>query len=103
MSVDTPNITIAHYPKQREDIIAQHVLNEMVLYDSEKEEGYSLNESARSIWDLCNGQRTIKDICQELATPLSIDPNLLYDDVLTAIQQLAGQNLLILHEEAYTS
>lgn len=103
MSVDTPNITLTHYPQQREDIIAQHVLNEMVLYDSEQEEGYSLNESARGIWDLCNGQRTIQDICLELATPLSIDPNLLHNDVLTAIQHLAGRNLIILHEEAISS
>ena len=100
MSVDTPNIALTNYPQQREGIIAQHVLEEMVLYDSDKEEGYSLNESARNIWDLCNGQRTIQDICEVIADQFSIDSDLLHEDVLTAVQQLAAMNLLVMHEEA---
>ncbi|MBX2820650.1 MAG: PqqD family protein [Rhodothermaceae bacterium] len=98
MTVDAANISLTDYPIQRSGVIAQHVLDEMVLYDSEKEEGYSLNQSARSIWDLCDGQRTISDICSALAAPLSLDPGLLQDDVLITIQQLAAMNLVTLNE-----
>jgi len=100
MTVDAANITLTDYPLQRPGIIAQHVLDEMVLYDSEKEEGYSLNQSARGIWDLCDGQHTILDICNELAVPLSLEPNLLHDDVLITIRQLAAMNLIMLNEQA---
>lgn len=99
MSVDATNITLDARPQRKAGIIAQHVLDEMVLYDAEKEEGFSLNQSARSIWDLCDGVRTVQEICNELAAPLSIKAELLHEDVLVAIQQLASQDLLVLNEQ----
>ena len=95
MNVDTTNISLTDLPQQKVGIIAQQVLEEMVLYDAEREEGYSLNESARLIWDLCDGKRSIVDICNELASPLSIDADLLHEDVLVAIQQLVAMNLIV--------
>ena len=75
--------------------MAQHVLEEMVLYDEQTEIGYSLNASARSIWDLCDGARSIQDICSALAGDLQVEPELLQDDVLEAVNNLAQLGLLL--------
>ena len=57
MSVEANTITLLSCPRQGDGVIAQKVLEEMVLYDSQNEVGYSLNESARLIWDLSDGSR----------------------------------------------
>ena len=79
--------------------MAQGVVDEMVLYDEQTEVGYSLNASARSVWDLCDGKRSIDDICKYLAGELEIDSELLHDDVLDAINHLASLGLLIDHND----
>ena len=102
MSVEANTITLLSCPKQSDGVIAQKVLEEMVLYDSQSEVGYSLNESARRIWDLADGTRSIQDICSELAENLEVNSELLHEDVLTAINQLSSMGLLSIEEKSTT-
>ena len=79
--------------------MAQGVLDEMVLYDEASEIGYSLNTSARSIWDLCDGKRSVQDICDNLAQHLQIDSALLQPDVLAAVNHFGSLGLLTPHPD----
>ena len=90
-----PAFSLSSYPQPKQGVMAQHVLEEMVLYDEKTEIGYSLNASARSIWDLCDGARSIRDICNALASDLQVEPELLHDDVLEAVNNLAQLGLLL--------
>ena len=89
-------------PQKKAGVIAQQVLEEMVLYDSNTEMGYSLNGSARKIWDLCDGKRSLTVICSEIAKELQIDAELLRDDVKTTIYELASLGLLLISEDSQT-
>ncbi len=91
VSVD---LSLSVSPQKKAGVVAQQVLEEMVLYDGNTEMGYSLNASARSIWDLCDGQRTITVICDEIAKALQVESGLLHDDVKMTIGELVSLGLL---------
>jgi hypothetical protein len=49
-------------PKAKESVTLQDLGDEVILYDSEKENVHILNNTAYIIWNLCDGQHTIEDI-----------------------------------------
>ena len=59
--------------------------DETVLYSPECEMVISLNSSAKAIWELCDGSRTIVEISQELGKRLGYSGTELLSDVITAI------------------
>jgi hypothetical protein len=81
-------------PVQRPDVLAQGVLEEMVLYDGDSEMGYSLNASAKAIWDCCDGSRNVRQICDDLSSTFDITPDLLLEDVRLALRQLLTLGLI---------
>ena len=92
--------SLSDSPQKKPGVIAQQVLEEMVLYDGNTEMGYSLNASARFIWDLCDGTRTLESICGEISKELGVPAEMLHDDVLTAVGELAALGLLKTNEAA---
>ena len=70
---------------------AHEVLDEMALYLPDQEKMLSLNASARAVWELCDGTRTIAQIGQVLIDDLEAAnapvPFNLLDDVTTVILQ----------------
>ncbi len=99
MNTEPIDLILTSNPRQKENVMAQEVLEEMVLYDAETEIGYSLNSSARLIWDLCDGTRSVERICKELAEPLEVSPDLLHGDVSFLIGELAKLGLLVLDQK----
>lgn len=81
-------------PVQHPDVLAQGVLEEMVLYDGDSEMGYSLNASAKAIWDCCDGSRTVRQICNDLSSTFEVPPDLLIEDVRLALRQLLTLGLI---------
>ncbi len=59
--------------------------NEAVLHSQESEKALSLNSSAKAIWELCDGSRTIVEISQELGKRFDCPGTELLPDVITAI------------------
>lgn len=53
-------------PVRHHAVDAHEVGEEMVLYHSETEVAVSLNVSARAIWELCDGTRSVAAICSTL-------------------------------------
>lgn len=99
MNTEPIDLILTSNPRQKENVMAQEVLEEMVIYDAETEIGYSLNGSARSIWDLCDGKRSVERICQELAEPLKVSPDLLHEDVSILVGELSKLGLLVLDQK----
>ena len=94
----TFDLSLSVRPQKKPGVIAQQVLEEMVLYDGNTEMGYSLNASARSIWDLCDGLRSLSMICDDLAKELQVDAQLMHDDVKITVGELASLGLLSVSE-----
>jgi Coenzyme PQQ synthesis protein D (PqqD) len=82
-------------PLARSDITVQVIGDEVMLYDSDNEKIHVLNHSAYAIWQLCNGENSLADMCEHLAvryTDSSLD---LIDDIKTTIDEFIKKGLLI--------
>jgi coenzyme PQQ biosynthesis protein PqqD len=73
----------------------------MLLYAAEGETAFSLNDSARAIWELCDGQRTVADLCRELGERFACEESQLLSDVTRTVAQL--QQLGLLEHEVTSS
>ncbi len=82
-------------PHQSPDIVCSEVLDELVAYAPASSQAVSLNTSARAIFELCNGTRTVDDICNELSGPAGMPPEALRADVQAAIEQMRDLGLLV--------
>jgi hypothetical protein len=81
-------------PYRRGGIREYPLLDEMVLYFPEKEAAFSLNSSAKVIWELCDGRRTLADICRDLGGRLGCPADYLVADVEDAVGRLRTLGLL---------
>jgi len=84
----------ASYPKRRAGLLEGTVHDELVLYDPGAERLFTLNRSARAVWALCDGTRSLATITAELAAWLERRPDELWPDVLASIVMLDELGLL---------
>lgn len=88
--------------RPRRKALQEHaLLDEMLLYAPSQEAAFSLNASAKAIWELCDGQRTLTEICRELGGRFHCPGNQLLADVRNTLLQL--QKLGLLETEAASS
>jgi len=78
------------------------IFDEMVLFHAEPQVIVSLNGSAREIWELCDGQRSVPEICQELCCRLGVSDNDVFSsllaDVEVAVNRFQQYGLVVLDE-----
>jgi hypothetical protein len=72
--------------------------DEVLLYSSKSERVFSLNSSAKAIWELCDGSHTIIEIAQELGQRVGCSGDELLDDILNAIGEFREHGVLKLEE-----
>ena len=80
-------------PCRRNGIEEHILLDEIVLYSLEPEVAFSLNSSAKAIWELCDGSNTIVEISQKLGKRFSCSAADLLSDVTTAVTKLQKLSL----------
>ena len=83
-------------PLARSDITVQVIGDEVMLYDSDNEKIHVLNHSAYAIWQLCNGENSLVDMCEKLIAKYE-DSNLdlVDDDIQATIDGFIQKGLLI--------
>ena len=80
-------------PKTRSTrIFVQELPSELVVYDVERNEVHCLNGTAARVWTLCDGERTVAEIAQQLGTDL--EPQAAETLVWIALDQFAEKHLL---------
>lgn len=84
-----------HKPRQAPGVVTSEVLDELIAYVPAKAQAIAMNASARAVWELCDGTRTLNDICEELAEPAGMTAQALRDDVRSALDQLGRLGLLV--------
>ena len=75
-------------------MITSEVLDDLVAYVPATSQAVSLNVSARAVWELCDGARTLEDICSELSEVVAMSPSDLRSDVQSALDRLREPGLL---------
>jgi hypothetical protein len=89
--------------RPRRKALKEHqVWDEMLLYAPENDAAFSLNSSAKAIWELCDGHHSLGDICQSLGERFDCSGDTLLSDVKNAILQLQKLGLVEL-EESYAA
>lgn len=54
----------------------------------EKNKAYKVHQTTITIWNMCDGNRTVEQIVDELATTANIDKRKISDDVSKLLAQL---------------
>ena len=77
---------------RQEGLIVEELLDEVLVYDLEREKAHCLNRTAALVWNLCDGQTTVADMCVKLHDEL--DAPLDEQKVWLALSQLDAAHLL---------
>ncbi len=98
MNNEIDSESLPDQPERREGIEAIPVHDDLVLYDWVARNGISLNETARKIWELADGSRTVTAMAEEIAGEIGIsDEEALEElekDLITTLISFQRNNLL---------
>ena len=85
-------------PKRRESVLEGRVRDEMVLLAPGSKQAFSLNQSSRAIWELCDGNRTVDEISHTLQQRYAGAEDDLSGDLTTALSKLHEVGVLEFQE-----
>lgn len=77
-----------------ESVMEQAVDDELILFNPGTETYFTLNRSAREVWELADGSNTLQDIAAELAQRYEMSSDLLIEDVRTIVGSFREAGLL---------
>jgi hypothetical protein len=72
----------------------EEVGGELLIYRRGEPQGYSLNKTASDVWELCDGSRTVRELCRALGRRYGVGPDAFAEDVKGIVEQLASLGLL---------
>jgi putative nucleotidyltransferase-like protein/coenzyme PQQ synthesis protein D (PqqD) len=91
---ETDGASAGLYPKRRSGLRVRAVDGDMVILDRQRQLVHQINQTARFIWDRCDGQHTTLHIARELAQAFDVDPLSAQKDVATAVRRLESVGLV---------
>ena len=71
---------------RRKDVIVHELEGEVLIYDLNTNEAFSLNQTSAKVWQKCDGQKSPEKIAEEINIPAEM--------VMFAINDLQSKNLL---------
>jgi hypothetical protein len=81
--------------KRRKDLTIRDLGSEMILYDPKSETFHILNDTARSIWMMIDGQREPEEICRDFVRLYpKEDPARLDQDLHKTLDELSHKGLI---------
>ncbi len=87
-------------PKARKnDIVIQKLEDETLVYDTNENKAFCLNETSALVWSLCDGKRTALNISDEMSRRFKT--HVTEEFVGLALDQFSKDNLLENSEQAY--
>jgi Coenzyme PQQ synthesis protein D (PqqD) len=81
-------------PRRTKDVHEYPLGDELLLYVAEGARAHALNVSARAIWSLCDGSRTVAEIASVLADDVGRPAEELRPDVASAIERFEELGLV---------
>jgi len=77
---------------RKRDLFAENLPEEVVLYDKADNKVHCLNKTAATIWESCDGTRTVDDLAQIVEAKLGAPTN--REVVLLALEELEKAGLM---------
>jgi hypothetical protein len=81
--------------KHKEDVIAQPVAGEVVLFDLASGNYYSLNELGARIWELLDGKRALMDVADQLTSEYDAPAEEIARDLRALVEDMLRNGLLV--------
>ena len=96
MLAQAPEVSTPPSDQRPRRVAAHHdeVGSELLVYRAGDPEGYSLNNAAADVWELCDGSRTVADLCRTLSRRYGVGPEAFAQDVRSIVDQLGALRLV---------
>ena len=75
-------------------VLEQAVDDDLIVYSPSSESYFTLNRTAREVWSLADGTRTVDGIADELASRYGVEPSIVRADVAEIVQGFVEAALL---------
>ncbi len=82
-------------PKRGDQVIVQRAANDLLLFNMEDGNYYSLNEIGGRIWELCDGNHSVSQVIGALAVEYDASEQVLEQDVLELLQDFRKGKLIV--------
>ena len=82
-------------PKRGEQVIAQKASNDLLLFNIDDGNYYSLNEIGSRIWELCDGNHSVSQLVAALAAEYDTTNEDLEKDVAELLETLQSGKLIV--------
>ncbi len=79
---------------RRDRVIVQQVEDQAVLLDIESGEYFALNDVGKSVWDLCDGSRTVAEVADAICSGYDVMEEEALTDTSALLEALAGVGLV---------
>lgn len=97
-------LTLNSYMKQNlEDTASRVIDGEAIIINLDSGIYYSLNEVGTAIWELADGNRTIREIAKAICDEYAVDHEEAEKDTLEVVNDLVGQGLVIVGESPFSA
>jgi hypothetical protein len=88
-------MALPELPLRRASLVMHELDTEAMLYDPDGDRVIRLNATARRVWELCGGDRSLDDIARVIEQEFHVDPGTdIHQDVVRTIAQFASAGLL---------
>ena len=93
------SLEVAYVPS--EDVVARVIEGELILVPlaagmgDMEDELYTLNETGKAVWDLLDGQKTLKDVVLKLSVEFEASVGEIEKDVLGLVTELYKRRMLV--------
>jgi hypothetical protein len=81
-------------PQRGEDLVLRDVGDELMFYEREGDRVHILNGTARKIFRLCDGKRSLEEIAAELVDCFEVEPDTARRDVEETVERLCELGIL---------
>lgn len=85
---------MSEYPTRRGELLGASDAGGWNIYDSQTDSLHSLNDSARAIWELCDGETSPDEMAKAISELTEISYEDARRDVLTTLKRLASSGLV---------
>jgi hypothetical protein len=83
-------------PLKNKNTISRQIENETLVLDLRTKQYHILNETAGKIWELSDGEHTVKDIAEEICKEFDASVDVVKEDVLHTLEGLSKVGVITL-------
>lgn len=95
------DISLENIYSWSEDLVAREIEGELIIIPlvagigDMDDELYTLNDTGRIIWNLLDGNKSLKDVIEILTTEYETSRDIILKDVLGLVKELISRRMLV--------